>query len=200
MTDCVCCICGPHITHHFIILFEIAIRRNYVIQTNQHSGSCAKESLQVRYGIGQQRCYTMFTRPFFFPSQCKRRKRSGYARLVRAPRSAVFSGESLQGEQCSVLAWCVKQRARRIGLFHFVSFPVSIPVFITCQPPPAAGALDTPYFKGAAPFLCFGIDLRLLLVLYGFTIRTSYVNTNLRLLLVLYGFTSWIASGFVQFL
>ena len=26
MTDCVSCICGPYIPHHFIILFEIARR------------------------------------------------------------------------------------------------------------------------------------------------------------------------------
>ena len=53
--------------------------------------------------------------------------------IVRAAQSVVLSGELLQGEQCSILARCVKWRARRIGLFCFVSFPVSIPAFITCH-------------------------------------------------------------------
>ena len=39
MTDRVCCICGPRIPHHFIMLFEISRRYNYVIQTNRHFGS-----------------------------------------------------------------------------------------------------------------------------------------------------------------
>ena len=100
MIDCVCCICGPRIPHHFIIVFKIALRHNYVIQTSQHSGSCVQESLQVQYGIGQQRCYTMFTRPFFFPSQCKKRK--GLANPHPLPQEGKGRGALLVCKQSSI--------------------------------------------------------------------------------------------------
>ena len=64
MTDCVCCICGPRILHHFIILFEIASRHITLFKLINIPEAAHKNPFKCDYGIGQQRCYTMFTRPF----------------------------------------------------------------------------------------------------------------------------------------